>query len=81
MSFMTPKTTSQVGKSNAPNQKTEIFESSKSTQEEINQLKIRIRRDDLSIKEHLYYLKRDAILKNSFSVITILTSLFKKLQE
>ena len=44
-------------------------------------MKIRIKRDDLEIREHLYYLKRPAILQNSFSVVTLLTSLFKKLQE
>ena len=48
---------------------------------EISQLKIRINNNDLTIKEHLYFLKRDAVKENSFSTITLLNGLYKKLQE
>ena len=35
----------------------------------------------MSIKEHLHYLSREAIKKNSFSKVTLLNSLYKKMQE
>ena len=35
----------------------------------------------MSIKEHIHFLGRDSIKKNYFSNVTLLSSLYKKMQE
>ena len=46
----------------------------------MKKLIFRVSEDDLTIKEHLEYLRSKQVIENMFSVVTLLNSLYRRMQ-